>query len=36
MTNWNKLMMDCILAKDEEDFQKKKDKYVEEAIKEVA
>lgn len=31
--NWNKMMMDCILAKDEEDFQKKKKKYVDEAEK---
>jgi hypothetical protein len=35
MADWNKMMMDCILAKDEDDFQKKKDRYVKEAIKTV-
>lgn len=32
MTNWNKMMMDCILAKDEKEFEKKKKEYVDAAV----
>lgn len=35
MPNWNKMMMECILAKDEKEFEEKKKKYVDEAIKVV-
>jgi len=30
--NWNKMMMECILAKDETEYQQKKKQYVEKAI----
>jgi hypothetical protein len=29
---WNQMMMDCILAKDEKEFKKAKDKYVKAAV----
>lgn len=31
--NWNKMMMEAILAKDEKTFQEKKDAYVKEYVK---
>lgn len=32
MTNWNKMMMDCILAEDEDEFKEKKKNYVDAAV----
>ena len=32
MANWNKMMMDVILAKDEKTLKKKKKKYVDSAL----
>jgi hypothetical protein len=33
MTNWNMMMMDCIRAKTDAEFEEKKKIYVEDAVK---